>query len=418
MDIKRSGKSKIKKRVRTAILLVAGLAAAGGISIVLARLKPAAPTLERSTAVIDSVKRGEMLRQTRGSGTLVPQITRWIPAPSEGRIERVLVQAGVEVKGDTVIAELSNPQIEQQAVDAGFQLKAAEADQENLRVRLRSDDVGQNAVIATANAEYSQAKLQLDADETLAKQGLVSALNLKISRVHVQDLENKLDAEKQKLTINGQSAKAQLNAQQSRIDQLRALARLKHDQVTNLKVLAGSAGIVQEVSIQVGQQVTPGVNLARVADPNSLKAQLKIAETQMRDVREQQPVEIDTHNGVIRGRVMRIDPAAKEGTVVVDVSLTGPLPAGARPDLTVDGTIELERLENVLYVARPAFAQSQANAMIFRLTEDGQEALHTPIVFGRTSVNYVEVVSGLKEGDQVVLSDTSTLDSYNRIRLR
>ena len=418
MDIKRSGKSKLKKRVRTAILLVAGLAAAGGISIVLAKLKPAAPTLERSTAVIDSVKRGEMLRQTRGSGTLVPQITRWIPAPSEGRIERVLVQAGVEVKGDTVIAELSNPQIEQQAVDAGFQLKAAEADQENLRVRLRSDDVGQNAVIATANAEYSQAKLQLDADETLAKQGLVSALNLKISRVHVQDLENKLDAEKQKLTINGQSAKAQLNAQQSRIDQLRALARLKHDQVTNLKVLAGSAGIVQEVSIQVGQQVTPGVNLARVADPNSLKAQLKIAETQMRDVKEQQPVEIDTHNGVIRGRVMRIDPAAKEGTVVVDVSLTGPLPAGARPDLTVDGTIELERLENVLYVARPAFAQSQANAMIFRLTEDGQEALHTPIVFGRTSVNYVEVVSGLKEGDQVVLSDTSTLDSYNRIRLR
>jgi len=418
MDIKRSGKSKIKKRVRTAILLVAGLAAAGGITIVLAKLKPAAPTLERSTAVIDSVKRGEMLRQTRGSGTLVPQITRWIPAPSEGRIERVLVQAGVEVKSDTVIAELSNPQIEQQAVDTDFQLKAAEADQENLRVRLRSDDVGQNAVIATANAEYSQAKLQLDADETLAKQGLVSALNLKISRVHVQDLENKLDAEKQKLTINGQSAKAQLNAQQSRIDQLRALARLKHDQVTNLKVLAGSAGIVQEISIQVGQQVTPGVNLARVADPNSLKAQLKIAETQMRDVKEQQPVEIDTHNGVIRGRVMRIDPAAKEGTVVVDVSLTGPLPAGARPDLTVDGTIELERLENVLYVARPAFAQSQANAMIFRLTEDGQEALHTPIVFGRTSVNYVEVVSGLKEGDQVVLSDTSTLDSYNRIRLR
>ena len=306
----------------------------------------------------------------------------------------------------------------QQAVDAGFQLKAAEADQENLRVRLRSDDVGQNAVIATANAEYSQAKLQLDADETLAKQGLVSALNLKISRVHVQDLENKLDAEKQKLTINGQSAKAQLNAQQSRIDQLRALAKLKHDQVNNLKVRAGSAGIVQEVSIQVGQQVTPGVNLARVADPNSLKAQLKIAETQMRDVREQQPVEVDTHNGVIQGRVMRIDPAAKEGTVIVDVSLTGPLPAGARPDLTVDGTIELERLEDVLYVARPAFAQSQARASIFRVTEDGQEAVRTPIVFGRTSVNYVEVVSGLKEGDQVILSDTSTLDTYNRIRLR
>src|SRR5437870_26902 len=324
MDIKRSGKSKIKRRARTVILLVAGLVAVGGITIVLAKLRPAAPALERSTAVIDSVKRGEMLRQTRGSGTLVAQITRWIPAPSDGRIERVLVQ----------------------------------------------------------------------------------------------DLENKLDAEKQKLTINGQSAKAQLNAQQSRIDQLRALAKLKHDQVNNLKVRAGSAGIVQEVSIQVGQQVTPGVNLARVADPNSLKAQLKIAETQMRDVREQQPVEVDTHNGVIQGRVMRIDPAAKEGTVIVDVSLTGPLPAGARPDLTVDGTIELERLVDVLYVARPAFAQSQARASIFRVTEDGQEAVRTPIVFGRTSVNYVEVVSGLKEGDQVILSDTSTLDTYNRIRLR
>ena len=418
MDIKRSGKSKIKRRARTVILLVAGLVAVGGITIVLAKLRPAAPALERSTAVIDSVKRGEMLRQTRGSGTLVAQITRWIPAPSDGRIERVLVQAGVEVKADTVVAELSNQQMEQQAVDADFQLKAFEADRENLRVHLKSDDVSQKAVIASSNAEYSQAKLQLDADETLAKQGLVSALNLKISRVHVQDLENKLDAEKQKLTINGQSAKAQLNAQQSRIDQLRALAKLKHDQVNNLKVRAGSAGIVQEVSMQVGQQVTPGVNLARVADPNSLKAQLKIAETQMRDVREQQPVEVDTHNGVIQGRVMRIDPAAKEGTVIVDVSLTGPLPAGARPDLTVDGTIELERLEDVLYVARPAFAQSQARASIFRVTEDGQEAVRTPIVFGRTSVNYVEVVSGLKEGDQVILSDTSTLDTYNRIRLR
>src|SRR2546425_9443357 len=286
MDIKRSGKSKIKRRARTVILLVAGLVAVGGITIVLAKLRPAARALERSTAVIDSVKRGEMLRQTRGSGTLVAQITRWIPAPADGRIERVLVQAGVEVKADTVVAELSNQQMEQQAVDADFQLKAFEADRENLRVHLKSDDVSQKAVIASSNAEYSQAKLQLDADETLAKQGLVSALNLKISRVHVQDLENKLDAEKQKLTINGQSAKAQLNAQQSRIDQLRALAKLKHDQVNNLKVRAGSAGIVQEVSIQVGQQVTPGVNLARVADPNSLKAQLKIAETQMRDVKE------------------------------------------------------------------------------------------------------------------------------------
>lgn len=417
MDIKRTGNTKLKKRIRVAVLLVVGLGAAAGITLVLARLKPAAPSLERSTAVIDVVKRGEMLRQTRGSGTLVPQVTRWIPAPSDGRVEKVLVQAGVEVTADTVIAELSNQQMEQQALDADFQSKTAEAEQENLRVRLQSDVVSQKAVIASINADYSQAKLQLDADEALAKQGLVSMLNLKISRVHVLDLANRIDAEKQKLAISGQSATAQLNAQKSRIDQLRALAKLKHDQVSNLKVRAGGPGVIQEVSVQVGQQVTPGVNLARVADPNSLKAELRIAETQMRDVKLGQSVEVDTRNGIIPGRVMRIDPAAKEGTVIVDVELIERLPAGARPDLTVDGTIELERLPNVLYVARPAFAQQQATGSIFRLSEDGKQATRVPITFGRTSVNFVEIVNGLKEGDHVILSDTSTLDNFNLIRL-
>jgi HlyD family secretion protein len=418
MDVKRAGKTKLKKRIRKAILLVIGLMAVGGITLVLAKLKPAAPTLDRSTAIIDTVKRGQMLRQIHGSGTLVPQVTRWIPAPSEGRVEKVLVQAGMEVRGDTVIAELSNQLMEQQALDADFQLKTAEAEQENLSVHLRSETVSQKAVIASSNAEYSQAKLQLDADETLATQGLVSALNLKISRVHVLDLANKVEAEQEKLTIASQSDKAQLNAQKSRIDQLRALAKLKHDQVENLKIRAGSPGVIQEVTVQVGQQLTPGVNLARVADPNSLKAELKIAETQMSDVKMDQPVEVDTHTGVIQGKVMRIDPAAKEGTVIVDVELTGSLPAGARADLTVDGTIELERLENVLHVARPAFAQPQATASIFRLSADGQEATRTPLRFGRTSVNDVEIVSGLKEGDQVILSDTSAVDNYNHIRLR
>jgi HlyD family secretion protein len=418
MDVKRAGKSKLKKRVRTAILLIVALIAVGGITLALARLKPAAPTIDRSTAVIDTVKRGQMLRQIHGSGTLVPQVTRWIPAPSEGRVEKVLVQAGMEVKSDTVIAELSNQQMEQQAVDTDYQLKTAEAEEENLRVHLQSESVSQKAVITSANADFSQAKLQLDADETLAKQGLVSELNLKISRVHSQDLANKVEAERQKLTIASQSDKAQLNAQKSRIDQLRALAKLKHDQVENLKIRAGSPGVIQEVSVQVGQQLTPGVNLARVADPNSLKAELKIAETQMSDVKKDQPVEVDTHTGIIKGKVMRIDPAAKEGTVIVDVELEGALPPGARPDLTVDGTIELERLENVLHVARPAFAQPQATASIFRLSADGQDATRTPLRFGRTSVNDVEIVSGLKEGDQVILSDTSAVDNYNHIRLR
>ena len=418
MDIKRPGKSKLKKRIRTAILIVAGLAAVGGITFVLAKLKPAAPTLERSTAVIDTVKRGQMLREVRGNGTLVPQVTRWVPAPADGRVERILVQAGVEVSAGTVIVELSNPQMEQQAVDSDFQLQAAQADLESLRVRLESDTMTQQSAIASINAEYSQAKIQLDTDEVLAKQGLVADLLLKISRVKVQDLANRLKVEQQRLAISGKSTKAQINAQQSRLQQLRTLAKLKRDQVDALKVRSGTNGVLQVVAVQEGQQVAPGVNIARVADPASLKAELKIAETQIKDVRVGQPVAVDTRNGIIQGRVSRIDPAAREGTFVVDAELTGPLPGSARPDLSVDGTIELERLNNVLYVGRPAFGQAQQKVGMFRLNPDGQEAQRVTVELGRTSVSNVEIVSGLKEGDQVILSDTSTLDTYRVIRVR
>src|SRR5882672_253197 len=285
MDIKRPAKSKFKKRIRTAVLIVAALGAVGGITYGLAKLKPAAPTLDRSTAVIDTVKRGEMKREVHGNGTLVPQVTRWVPAPADGRVEKILVQAGVEVGAATVIVELSNPQMEQQALDAEFQLKAAQADQESLRVHLESENMTQQSAIATINAEYSQAKLQLDTDEALAKQGLVAELLLKISRVHVQDLANRLRVEQQRLAISGKAAKAQINAQDSRIQQLRALAKLKKDQVDALKVRAGTNGVLQVVAVQEGQQLAPGVNIARVADPASLKAELKIAETQIKDVR-------------------------------------------------------------------------------------------------------------------------------------
>lgn len=418
MDIKRSGKSKLKKRIRTGILIIIGLGAVGGITFVLAKLKPAAPTLDRSTAVIDTVKRGQMLREVRGNGTLVPQVTRWVPAPAEGRVEKILVQAGIEVGAGTVIVELSNPQMEQQAVDAEFQVKAAEADQESLRVRLESENMTQQSAIATINADYSQAKIQLDTDEVLAKQGLVAELLLKISRVKVQDLANRLKVEQQRLAISGRATKAQINAQDSRIQQLRTLAKLKKDQVEALKVRAGTNGVLQVVAVQEGQQVTTGINIARVADPASLKAELKIAETQIKDVRIGQPVAVDTRNGIIQGRVSRIDPAAREGTFVVDAELTGPLPGSARPDLSVDGTIELERLNNVLYVGRPAFGQGQQTVGMFRLTSDGQEAVRTQVALGRSSVSTIEIVSGLKEGDQVILSDTSTMDSYTRIRVR
>ena len=418
MDIKRPGKSKLKKRIRSGIIIIIGLAAVAGITFGLTKLKPAAPTLDRSTAVIDTVKRGLMLREVRGNGTLVPQLTRWVPAPADGRVEKILIQAGVEVGAGTVIVELSNPQMEQQAMDADFQVKAAEADQENLRVRLESDTMTQQSAIATINSEYSQAKLQLDTDEVLAKQGLVPELLLKISRSKVQDLANRLKVEQQRLTISGKSTKAQMNAQQSRIQQLRALAKLKRDQVDALKVRAGTSGVLQQVSVQVGQQVSPGFNIARVADPASLKAELKVAETQIKDVKLGQPVAVDTRNGVIQGKVSRIDPAAREGTFVVDAELTGPLPSSARPDLSVDGTIELERLINVLYVGRPAFGQGQQTVGLFRLNPDGQEAIRTQVMLGRTSVSTVEIVSGLREGDQVILSDTSSMDSYLRIRVR
>ena len=418
MDIKRTPKSKIKKKIRNAAMIVIGVAALGGITYGLTKLKPAAPTLDPSTAVIETVKRGEMVRDVRGNGTLVPEITRWVPAPADGRVEKVLLQAGVEVDASTVIVELSNPQMEQQATDANFQVKAAEADEENLKVRLESDTMTQKAAIATINAQYSQAKLQLDADEVLAKQGLVADLVLKISRVNVQDLANRLKVEQERLAVSSRSTRAQLNAAASRLQQLRVLAKLKQEQVDALKVRAGTSGIVQVVSVQVGQQVTPGFNIARVADPNSLKAVLRVAETQIGGVRIGQKVIVDTSNGLIDGQVSRIDPAAREGTFEIDASLTGPLPPSARPDLSVDGTIELERLQDVLKVGRPAFGQAQQTIGMFVLTPDGTEAERRQVKLGRNSVSMIEILDGLKEGDRVIISDTSALDSYNRIRLR
>ena len=418
MDIKRSPKSKLKKRIRTGVLIAGGVVAIGGITYGLSKMKPAAPTLDRSTAVIGTVKRGEMVREVNGNGTLVPQVTRWVPAPADGRVEKILVQAGVEVSAGTVIVDLSNAQMEQQALDAEFQVKTAEADAENLKVRLESEGMTQQAQIASINAEYSQAKLQLDTDEVLAKQGLVADLLLRISRVHVQDLANRLRVEQQRIAVTGKSNKAQLNAQHSRVEQLRALAKLKRDQVDALKVRAGTNGVLQQVSVQEGQQVTPGVNIARIADPASLKAELKVAETQINDVKEGQSAIVDTRNGLIHGRVSRIDPAAREGTFTVDITFTESLPSSARPDLSVDGKIELERLRDVLFVDRPAFGQSQQTVGMFKVSPDGQEATRTQVKLGRTSVSTVEILNGLREGDQVIISDTSSMDNYNQIRLR
>jgi len=373
--------------------------------------------MDKSTVWVDTVKRGPMLRQVRGTGTLVPEDIRVIAASTQGRVERILVRPGTEVKAGSVIIELSNAELQQSSVDAEYQLRAAQADFNNLKVKLESDRMTQQAAAASVHSDYQVAKLQSDTDEALAKDGYVPSLNLKLSRVRVAELENRYALEQKRLDVNIKSTEAQLASQQARISQLQALLSLKHQQVQTLKVLAGTNGVLQQMQVEVGQEVTPGTNLARVVEPQHLKAELKIAETQAKDIQLGQKADVDTRNGVIPGHVSRIDPAAQQGTVTVDVALDGELPQGARPDLTVDGTVELERLNDVIFVGRPAFGQTQSTVSMFKLEDGGKGAVRVTVKLGRSSVNTIEVIEGLQPGDQVILSDTSTYDSYNQIRL-
>ena len=419
MDVKRPQR-KNRRRVKLAVYATLGLLAIAGITYALSKLERASPSVTRSTILTDTVKRGQMLRQVRGLGTLIPEEIRQIAAPVEGRVEQKFVKPGETVTPGTVLVELSNPTLQQAAVDVAYQIKTAEADLNNLRSRLQSDQMTQQSAIAQIEADYSQAKIQLDTDEQLGKEGLVPVLTLRISRVKVEQLANRLAVERKRVATNTASAAAQVAAQQSRIEQLRAQLRLNQEQVASLQVRAGTAGVLQEVTVEVGQQITPGTNIARVADPTSLKASLQIPETQIKDISLGQVAAIDTRNGgpTVPGRVQRIDPGARNGTVTVDVQLEGGLPQGARPDLSVDGTIELERLENVLYVGRPASGGgAQASVSLFRVEPDGRTAVRVPVKLGRASVNTVEVVEGLREGDTVILSDTSQWDSVNKLRL-
>jgi HlyD family secretion protein len=417
MDIQRKKTGTRSRRFRTIIYAFIGLVVVALVTFGVTRLKPAAPTVDRGTLLIDTVKRGQMLRQVRGNGTLVPEDVRVIAASTQGRVERILVQPGTEVSAGTLLIELSNPELQQSSVDAEYQLRAAEADYNNLKVKLESDRMNQQVVAAGVHSEYEQAKLQLDTDETLAKDGLVAPLSLKLSRVRLAELSNRYNLEQKRLDVSVKSAQAQLASQQARISQLQALLKLKQTQVQTLGVLAGTNGVLQQMQVEVGQQVTPGTNLARVVEPQHLKAELKIAETQAKDIHLGQQAEIDTRNGVIPGHVSRIDPAAQQGTVTVDVALDGQLPQGARPDLTVDGTVELERLDNVIYVGRPAFGQSQSAVTMFKLEPDGKAAVRVPVKLGRSSVNTIEILEGLQPGDQVILSDTAAWDAFNRILL-
>jgi HlyD family secretion protein len=418
MDIPRKKSDKRNHRIRTMLYLIVGLAAILSVTYGFSRIKPAAPAIERSTLLIDTVKRGPMLRQVRGTGTLVPETVRVIAAATQGRVERVLVQPGTQVNAGTVLIELSNPELQQTAVDAKYQLLAAQADYNNIKVKNESDRMGQQASAATVRAEYQQAKIQTDTDEALAKDGLIPDLNLKLSRVKTEELGHRYQIEQQRLAVDSKSAQAQLGAQQARISQLQALLELKQGQVRTLSVIAGTDGVLQQMQVEEGQQVAPGTNLARVVEPRHLKAELKIAETQAKDIQLGQQAKIDTRNGVIPGHVSRIDPSAQQGTVTVDVALDGALPQGARPDLTVDGTVELENLSDVTYVGRPAFGQAQSSVTMFKLEDGGKTATRIPVKLGRSSANSIEIVEGLRAGDQVILSDTSAWDAFASISLK
>lgn len=418
MDIQRPASVARNKKIRRMIIGAVALVAIGLVTVALSRLKPAAPTVEKATVWPETVKRGSMVRQVRGLGTLVPEDIRWIPALTEGRVERIIMHPGAVVKPDTVLLELSNPTQSQALLEAEQQLKGAEAQLSSTRVRVENEVLQQEASATGVAADARQARLQAEADAQLAKEGLVSSLTTKLSQVKSENLATRNDIEQKRLEQMRESVRAQLAVQQAEVERLRALVNLRRSQVTSLKVTPGLAGVLQQVPVEVGQQVAPGTNLARVADPTRLKAQLKIAETQAKDVQIGQIASIDTRNGLIAGRVSRIDPAVQNGTVTVDVALEGELPKGARPDLSVDGTIELERLENVLYVGRPAYGQDQSVVSLFKLEPDGVNATRVKVQLGRTSVNTVEIIKGLKEGDQVILSDMSQYDAFDRVRLK
>lgn len=417
MDIPRPQalQAKRRKRILTGVVVVVALAS---VTFFLSRLKPAAPTVERSTVWIDTVKRGPMLRQVRGLGTLVPEEIRWIAARTSGRVEKIVIRPGAVVTPETVILLLTNPDVKRASSDAVSELKAAEAELVSLKVQLERGVLDAESEAARTKSEYEQAKLHAEVNEELFKDGLVSSLELRLSRVTADELATRNAIEQKKYAFAKDTVAPQLSVKEAEVERKRATAQLRNEELEALSVRAGVAGVLQVLPVEVGQQVQPGTNLARVADPTKLKAEVHIPETQAKDVQIDQVATIDTRNGVVEGRVVRIDPAVQNGTVLVDVTLVGDLPRGARPDLSIDGTIQLERLDNVVYVSRPAFGQERSVAGIFKLDTDGIYANRTQVQLGRSSVNTIEIISGLQPGDRVILSELSSeLDSRERIKL-
>jgi HlyD family secretion protein len=417
MDVPRPDVARKKKKRR---LIIGGASLLGIIliTVVVARLKPAAVSVDRASVWVDTVKRGPMLRQVRGLGTLVPEDIRWIATNKEGRVEKIVVRPGAHVEPDTVILELSSPDLQQTALDAESAAKTAEAELTTLRATLQRELLNQESTTAQVHSEFLQAKMEAETNDNLKKNGLIADLEYKTSIIKRDELENRDKIEQKRLQFAQDSIEPQLVAKQATVDQLKASAALKAHDVEALHVKAGMTGVLQQLPVEVGQRVTPGTNLARVADPKKLKAQIKIAETQAKDIQINQPASIDTRNGIVAGHVTRVDPAVEQGTVTVDVALDGPLPKGARPDLSVDGTIEIERLTNVLYVGRPAYGQAESVVGLFKLEPEGSTATRTNVKLGRSSVNTIEVVQGLNVGDRVIISDMTAWDNVDKVRLK
>jgi len=408
-----------RKRIRQAVYVLVLLVVVIGVSVGLSQLQPAAPTVEAATLWPDTVKRGPMVRNVRGLGTLVPEDTRVISATTTGRVERILLRPGTPVTPSSVILELSNPQLEQEVQEAELRLASAEAQLANQRVQINNDLLAQKASAASAEAQSTRAQMEFQMNQALAKDQLVSTLQLKQTQINAQQLALSAQIAQEQLASRADSSRAQLAVQQSTVDQAQALLQLKRRQRDELKVRAGVSGMLQAipVEVEIGKQVGPGTDLARVADPSRLKAEVKIAETQAKDIQIGQRAEIDTRIGLVPGRVTRIDPSVQNGTRTVDISLEGDLPRGAVPDASVEGTIELERLDDVLYMGRPAFGQEQSTVGIFKVEADGT-ARRTTVKLGRHSVNSIEILSGLNVGDKVILSDMSAWDAFERIKLK
>lgn len=417
MDIARPDRAR-QIRVRRLIIWAVAAAVVGLATLGLSRLRPAAPEVEKANLWIGAVERGPLLREVRGSGTLVPVDVNWIAAANDARVARILTLAGSPVEPDTVIMELSNPEQLQREADAKFQLVAAEADYASLKSHLESDRLNQEAAAAQLKAEYEQAKLRADADDDMAKRGVLPELSRRVSRNAADELATRYKLAQQRLAVDRVGIDAQLAAQRAKVDQYRTQYELQQGQVGLLRVRAGIAGVLQQVNAEVGQRVAAGTILAKVVQPAHLKAAVKIAETQAKDIQLGEKASIDTRNGIVAGHVIRIDPAAENGTVTVDVGLDGPLPKGARPDLNIDGTIQLERLANVLYVQRPVHAEEEQSGTVFRLDPNGATAERVNVRFGRSSVSAIQIAAGLKEGDRIILSDVSQWDKYDRIRLQ